>query len=304
MTNDYNKETIFPWQMVEDLIRILKSKHVNFATYADFNVKRVHPKLDIPAYVLEYCTFKSQNGLSLGLPFHLAEIVIKQGLRKMGLLVYDYKSKSIVPSKTQSTVVFQHDADRQPYKTIDMMELEHKNGVCSSSYFFKDRNMWDDDIEAYDLDVLRLQELERDGFEIGYHLNAYERADYDLGKTFKIIGDDIEWFKERFDLRTFVPHGGVAGPNGINNEYIPYTGVLRDYTWSYNGLGLLADYKWSDGLVFLESLVDPREAAHHIKAGQRFIYLMHPQYYGDQLMENWESLPVSGESWWRKMWQL
>ena len=60
--------------------------------------------------------------------------------------------------------------------------------------------------------MAELQRLERRGFEVGYHLNAYELAGYDLDRTWEILDRDLAWFRGRFDLRTFVPHGGVRGP--------------------------------------------------------------------------------------------
>ena len=34
------------------------------------------------------------------------------------------------------------------------------------------------------------------------------------------------------------------------------------------------------------------------------MFLMHPQYYGEQLMKNWEKLPVARLGWWRALWGL
>jgi hypothetical protein len=52
-------------------------------------------------------------------------------------------------------------------------------------------------------------------------------------------------------------------------------------------------------------VIPPRDATSDaILPGQRALFLMHPQYYGDRLMEGWEKLPVASQDWWRRLWGL
>ncbi len=91
--------------------------------------------------------------------------------------------------------------------------------------------MWDDNAESYDPDVEALQGLEAKGFEIGYHLGGSELAGYDLAKAPVIVARDVAWFRERFNLRTFVPHGGGPGRGRLNNVHFPHEGPLADLVW-------------------------------------------------------------------------
>ncbi len=75
--------------------------------------------------------------------------------------------------------------------------------------------------------------------------------------------------------------------------------------WAYNGKCLLKDIMWSDGLSEgPEGASDPRLEAKKIEPGMRAIFLFHPQYYGHQLRDDWESIPISKKPWWRKLWKL
>ena len=64
--------------------------------------------------------------------------------------------------------------------------------------------------------------------EIGYHQNAMELSGYDVSKAHEIIERDIKFFQKNFNLHSFVPHGGVLGPNGEENSHIPHEGFLSN----------------------------------------------------------------------------
>ncbi len=293
----YNIETIFPFSLVEEVLHELKKNNAQFITYKQIPCKRIfYGRLQKLNAIIEFIGFKS--GYSKN-PVALLRSIVEFSQRA-GL-----PFKLSKPAKYSNlTVLLQHDADRQPYKTIDMMEVERKNNVISSNYFFYERNMWDGDKEPYELDENKLKKLESEGFEIGYHLNAFELANYELKKAFELIERDIKWFEERFDLKTFVPHGGKKGPGGINNDHIPYSGILRRYNWVYNRIGIYKDASWSDGDVYFNRITDPRIIAKNASKGQRIMFLMHPQYYGDALMQNWQQLPVAKDDWWQRLWNL
>lgn len=288
---DYDIETFFPFSLAEEVIAILKEKDCAFVNYADFNLSLIHPKLDRLAYFIEFIEFNvaDQNILrKLTLP---ARFLIRKIIHKEKL--FDFLTQE--NTRKGPVVILQHDADQQPYKTIDLMKIEESLNVVSSSYFFRKQNL--DYEKTYNFDIQELQRLEKKGFEIGYHLNAHELGEFDLKKSMEIVEEDIAFFQNHFNLRTFVPHG--------DNHNIPYSGVLRKYAWCYNGNGFSQNEMWSDGNMYSENLEDPRVVASRLKKGQRGMFLMHPQYYGHQLISaRYPKLPVAKEEWWRKLWNL
>lgn len=264
--------TLFPWSLATETISILKSRNATFATYSDLRLPRLFPE-------------------PLGFANYLMEFAI---------------STWISPARGM-TVLLHHDADRQPSKTITMMQLERRLGARSSAYFFRRRHEWDDDPEDYKLDVSELQLLEREGFEIGYHLNAYERSAYRLEAAKKLTESDVAWFAQRFMLRTYVPHGGRPGPRGENNYLMPRTGSLKNLVLSYNGRrgqSFRRNQLWTDGAADTRPVPDPREVARRAKDGQRLMFLMHPQYYGVTLRPGWKEMPIARERWWRQLWDV
>jgi hypothetical protein len=206
----------------------------------------------------------------------------------------------------QPQVFLQHDADRNPQNTIKVMELEARLGVRSSCYFFVTRApRGTSDDEPYPVDWQRLAALERQGFEIGYHLNAPELEGYERGRTMTRIASDLAFFRSRVRLRSFVPHGGVPGPRGENNERIQHPRGAEDLVWFYCGKGVSTDVVWSDGHVESEasdSLPDPRVVAASLRGRVRARFLFHPQYYGDRLRENLSNVGVTRTDWWRSLW--
>jgi hypothetical protein len=264
---DYNSETYFPRTLLKEMAEILWAKNGDFAVYRDFPVHLDSPNQDEAKYEEEWVRF---NALARGQP---------------------------------PVVFLQHDADHTPYKTVDLMEYEHSLGIRSSSYFFYEQNL-SNRYEPYTLDIERLKSLESNGFEIGYHLNAYELAGYDIDKAFELVERDLDFLEQHFRITSFVPHGGVPGPFGINNQMIPHARRLRNYQWPYHHRGLKCNYYWSDGSIASEVVHDPRVMMRKLDRGERMMFLMHPQYYGDELSPHHENLPLAKERWWRKLWDL
>lgn len=298
----YNAETIFPWRLLDELVTVLRGRDAHFITYSELRLRRRFPRaLRTLDYVAEYLLASTSSDAGW---FERSLSASRALLRRWG--------PSFVRARLHNdadpiTVLLQHDADRQPYKTEDFLRRERMLGVRSSAYFFRDRHAWDDDREPYELDVAALQEFERAGFEIGYHLNAPELVGYDPDRAMQRIAEDVRWFSAHFHLRSFVPHGGRPSPSGENNDHTPYRGALEPLWWVYNGrgrYGVVKDHTWSDGLVYQRPLADPRVVAQQATGGSRLLFLMHPQYYGDALMPDWERLPIAGEPWWRELWDL
>ena len=296
----YDAETCFPWTLVDEVVAVLKARGAEFIRFADLRLPDGRMPVTDDELGQEYLAGKF--GVTLKVPYVVGRIaakVYRETSVRRGLSILDPFVR-----RQPLTVILQHDADRQPYKTIDMMRREATLGVVSSNYFFRERNMWDDDLEPYHLDVAAFSELESAGFEIGYHLNAYELAGYDLAEAQKIVARDVAWFREAVDLRSYVPHGGVPGPDGLNNHRYPHEAPLDTLMWAYNGRGALKDQTWSDGNIGFQPVADPREVARSAPAGARLHFLMHPQYYGNAPSPFWLDKPIARQPWWRALWEL
>jgi len=300
----YDRYTIFPFALVEETVAILREQGAKFECFRDRLITAQQCQ-SILHYLREYAAYKmGSSNLSLAVVATALNRVARKNRRLKGLTrVFAWRQPN------SPTVVLHHDADRQPYKTVDMMRLEAKLGVVSSSYFFVTRcPRWANDEEPYELDFNHLNELQQMGFEIGYHLNAMEQAGYDKAKAVKIADHDIVLLQQNgIELRSFVPHGGCPGPGGLNNDHTPYAGQLAKLIWAYNGRGFVNDSIWSDGYAEgsnAAELADPRETAAALKGRMRGHFLMHPQYYGHTLRPDWQTLPISRLKWWRGLWGL
>jgi hypothetical protein len=300
---DLNRYTLFPWRLVEELTAVLQHKGARFVTFGELELAPSDCRAGV-GYAREYAAFKT--GFELGVLSMAFRAIVSAARRRPSLLPLARWTGLRRP--TVPHVLLHHDADRQPAKTVEMMHLERRLGVVSSNYFFVRRcPRWDGDEEPYAPDYPELQRLESAGFEVGYHLNAMERANYDPVVALRVADEDVEFLRRRIRLRTFVPHGGRPGPNGQNNESIPYYGQIGELVWAYNGRGVFNEVAWSDGHAEGERAVrlkDPRVLASHLKGRVRAHFLLHPQYYGDQLRPDWESLPIAQLGWWRQLWNL
>jgi len=290
---------IFPLSLIAETITILQSNRARFVTPAHFLplAARLRTRWD---YLREHAAWHTGRSDPLS---HLAwciDRVVRRRLLK--------RSAESLVRPGPPEVFLQHDADRNPENTLRVLQLEQSLGVTSSAYFFRVRSpRWLGDEEPYDLDIPAMQEFERGGFEIGYHLNGPERAGYDPDQAWRFIREDLEFFRTHFRLRSFVPHGGLPGPDGANNHHIPHRGELADLIWFYNGRGLGADLGWSDGLLECpasEHLLDPRDLARRVRGHLRARFLFHPQYYGDTLRPNLDDVGVTRTAWWRALWPV
>jgi hypothetical protein len=223
-------------------------------------------------------------------------------IRKPGLPFAATVADALTRNKGNPVIIMQHDADNIPSRTLNVMRLEQKNNLTSSNYFFSEHA----ENEDYSYDISALKELENQGFEIGYHLNAFERANYDITRAKALVNHDLAKLGKDFNITSYVPHGGLAGKDGINNDNYPHIGALKDLLWAYNGKCILKEYTWSDGGVRTNKHIpiDPRQFVTQLKQGTRAVMLMHPQYYGESLRPDWETLNISNQKWWRKLWGL
>ena len=126
-------------------------------------------------------------------------------------------------------VLLDHHIDFYVIETEVMCRWEQEHGVRSSVYLFNQfrvqkgsrrRHDW----KITDLNVAFYQQLERDGFEIGYHQNAVGQVLWELDeplvlrqpkslspevikKAQRIFAHDVDSLSKYFDIRTFIPHG-------------------------------------------------------------------------------------------------
>jgi len=292
--------TVFPITLIEETIDELRARGARFIVPGELGALASAARTRVD-YLREYAHW--QTGHHRGVRFWLW-CAKRLAARRLARLVR-VAPERVAPDGTPE-VFLHHDADRNPENTVAVMEREARKGAVSAAYFFRTRAArWPGDDEPYDVDRGRLKALERCGFEIGYHLNAPELADYDAVKGARLIEEDVAYFAEHFNLRSFVPHGGRRGPNGVNNHHIAHEGCLDGLVWFYNGRGLLTDISWSDGHLEApesESLPDPRMVARRVGRRTRARFLFHPQYYGDQLRENLDEVGVTRTQWWRDLW--
>ena len=159
-------------------------------------------------------------------------------------LAGDYESKRI-------NVLLDHHIDFYPVETEVMCRWELENGVVSNVYLFN-RFVYDDTAQrktwsVEDLNIAFYQNLEANGFEIGYHQNALglvrnsrvgrtysreiDKADYYAAQ--KVFAEDIDNLRKYFNIRTFIPHGAGEGNAQLTELPIGY----EDVVWVYNNAG-------------------------------------------------------------------
>jgi len=131
--------------------------------------------------------------------------------------------------RDQVNILLDHHIDSYPIETEVMCRWELAHGVVANVYLFNEFD-YDDTIQrriwrVEDLNVGFYQELERRGFEIGYHQNAvglvrtrkvgrrYDKVipEEDAEAARRIFARDVDNLRRYFDIRTFIPHGAGEG---------------------------------------------------------------------------------------------
>jgi hypothetical protein len=289
-------QTTFPWRLVEQVFDVLEEHKVKCVRYCDLETERSWCGSRY-RYLDEFVRFKLRR---LGL------MATARDLITIGLHGSDLAHRPPADSgrnrsgSAAPTVILQHDADALPERTLEMMRREQRRGLVSSCYFL----VHPADHITYEPDLAALRRLEQCGFEVGYHQNAYERSGYDADDAYATIERDLDWMRQHFNVRSFVPHGGSPSPTGLNNAHLPHAGPLKPLLWAYNGDCILKDATWSDGGIRKNAPIDPREFVKRLAPGSRAVMLMHPQYYGDTLRADWQQLPIARSKWWRELWGL
>lgn len=190
-------------------------------------------------------------------------------------------------------VLLQHDVDSRPERTLEMLRHEERLGIPSNVMIFNRRvnrrhlsATGEVRFTDYLLDEAYLQRLERQGFVIGYHSNAFEQALWDEELAQRVFEADVSELRQRHRVEFFSPHGGTPGPGGINNGDMPLPESLKgSIRWVNNRYTPSGFRSFSDGGI--NSLKrdpkgrDLRDFVRTWKRGERYRVLLHPQYYSD-----------------------
>lgn len=195
-------------------------------------------------------------------------------------------------SRDRVYVLIQHDVDRLPCRTDAVLREEVARGIPSNVMLFNrkiDRPMLRDqgvvEFDEYPIDFAYYKTLqERHGFVMGYHSNAYERAQFDHSLAPTIFEHDVAELRERLRIDYFSPHGGVRDSKGESNAAIEIpaslTGSIR---WVHNRYTVRFDGNFSDGAINSvhrdPNARDLRQFVQSWKLGGRYRVLLHPQYY-------------------------
>jgi len=211
------------------------------------------------------------------------------------------KNKAQDPNKIH--VLFQHDVDNCPDRTMDLLEVQEEYGIRSNVMIFNnkiDRKHLKKTGEAtpsnYPIDHNRFAELERGGFVIGYHSNAYEQAEFDRDKASEIFVQDVEELRSKHSIQVFCPHGGNRDENGESNATLDLPVTLRrSLKWVLNKYTIRLDGRYSDGGIRgARQNPESRDLREHVlswKPGKRYRILVHPQYYGTTYCRSTKLIP-------------
>ena len=207
-------------------------------------------------------------------------------------------------------ILLQYDADSFPERSMELLR-EPTQALCPANVMIFNKRIDRRRLKLtgelaytdYDLDDGLLDSLCRQHFVVGYHMNVHEQALFDMDRALKIFDQDVRELSERFPIKFFSAHGGVPGPDGRNNNGIPFhSDWQKKLRWVHNGHSPKFHSQFSDGGHNSPKL-DPanrdlRDFVRKFKPGNRYRILLHPQYYSDTPLP---SERYSGTAWYDEM---
>ena len=256
-------QSIFPFKYLLDFMRFLKSTdRFNIVTYDDFDWQ----------YDLD------------------SKEIYKREFR-----IWTRAKKESEDLSNKISVLLQFDVDGLPQITSRIVREMMKLDVPANIMLFTqriNRKLFADSgiLEGtdYPIDDELFLKAQSNGFVIGYHTNAVERAGHDLNKAVGIFRQDLDDMRRRFPgLRFFSPHGGVRSASGLNNNDLPFNEVVNEELgtfWVHNRHAPSFAGGFSDGGSVLRAndpnRINLRASVKQWRIGNRYRVLLHPQFYG------------------------
>jgi hypothetical protein len=196
------------------------------------------------------------------------------------------------PVKSQKIhLMIQYDLDSRPDRAMDLLRDPcHRHVPVNIMLFNKriDRKFLKATGQVkntpYEIDDKLLSKFQDKGSVVGYHSNANERGGFSLEGAMTAFDEDVVALRKRFAIDYYTAHGGIPGPDGTNNNGLPFPQSWDgDIRWVHNGSSPRFEGVFSDG-GHNNKTRDPkkrdmRDFIANLKPGRRYRMLLHPQYY-------------------------
>lgn len=211
-------------------------------------------------------------------------------------------------------VLIQHDTDSGFRSTINLSRNERDLGaIANIMTFAKWRSDSEDGpLEEYPISFEALADLQQSNFMIGYHTNAWHNANFNDEKVFYHFYDDISYLISKgLNISFFSPHGGktIEGKGNVSFDYMldikkegfkkfiqdrSLHSYFRNLRWIHNRYTCKFNGYYSDGglkrrMKDNKDDLDLNEFINNMKPGKRYRMLIHPQYYGNENLQRFET---------------
>jgi hypothetical protein len=192
-------------------------------------------------------------------------------------------------------LLLQHDVDSKPERTMEVLKLEEQFGLRSNVMIFResfDRKTLQTSghfrVASNRLDYGALRYFQEKGFVIGYHCNAYERAEFDRDRAESLMSSDVQELRRHLSISFMSAHGGPPGPDGNSNDRLRLPSSLRtNMRWVHNGHSISEIVQYTDGGFGAAEgearRFDLTAFIRRLVPGKRYRLILHPQYYGSRV---------------------
>ena len=147
---------------------------------------------------------------------------------------------------TGKVIVLRHDVDELPQNALRMAEAENDLGVRATYYFRRVPKSDHPDI---------IRTIASMNHEIGYHYEDLSKTDGDMGKAIQSFGDNLEYFRQYYPIKTVCMHGSSSSK--YDNKDIWAHASLSDFgligepylSFNFDKVFYLTDtgYAWDGG---------------------------------------------------------
>jgi hypothetical protein len=115
-------------------------------------------------------------------------------------------------------VILRHDVEWQASRAVAIAEVEASVGVCSTLYVRADTHAFD---------TVAMRGLQEQGFDIGYHYNALDRASGDFERARSLFEEELRVFREEgLEVTSATPHGD---PMVRRRRYTSNSDLMKRY---------------------------------------------------------------------------